>query len=149
MRHSLSLSNIIVQRHGRIVVHLQTFFPHDFLVVALAAVGALAAAAAASAAEAEHGRYHGVPRRQGAQRAGQEVPAAQALRQVPRPVRLHHVDDDHKDNQNDDGHADAHHGDPAGHGQAKHGQRDDQETQDEIEDGKPAVLRCAVTQAPS
>lgn len=149
VRHSSNLLGIIVKRHGWIVVHLQTFFPDYFLVVALAAVGAAAAAAAASATEADHGRHHGVPRGQRVQRPGQEVPAAQHLGQEAWPARLHYVDDDHKDKQNDDGHTHADHHDPAGHGQPKHSQRDHQETQDEIEDGKPAVFRCAVTQPSS
>lgn len=140
---------VVFERPGWIVVHLQAAFPDRLLVVALAAVGAFAAAAAAFAAEAEHGSHHHIPGRQRVQRPGQEVPAAQHLGQEARAARLHHVDHDHEDNQHDYGHAHADHGDPAGHGQAKHGQRDDQETQDEIEDGEPAVFRRAVTQPSS
>lgn len=149
MSHSSNVLWIVVERQGRIVVHLHAPFPRHFLVAALAAVGALAAAAAASAAEAEHGGDQGVPGRQRVQRPRQEVPAAQHPGQVARPAGLHHVDHDHKDDQHHDGHAHAHHGDPAGHGQAEHGQGDDQEAQDEIEDGEPAVFGRAVPQPPS
>lgn len=140
---------VVVERPGWVVVHLQAAFPDRLLVVALAAVGAFAAAAAAFAAEAERGGHQRVPGRHRVQRPGQEVPAAQHLGQEARAAGLHHVDHDHEDNQHDYGHAHADHGDPAGHGQAKHGQRDDQETQDEIEDGEPAVFRRAVAQPTS
>lgn len=53
---------------------------------------------------------------------------------------LHHVDDDDGDDQHYERYGDAHQHLPAGHGEAEHGHGHNQEAQDEIEGGKPAVL---------
>lgn len=134
---------IFISCHGGIVVHLQTLLAapaHLFLVFFVAALAPLAAAAAVGAAETEHGGHRSVPRRHRVQRLGQKLPGAEQLGQVARAARLHHIDNDHKDNQHNDGHADANQDLPAGQRQAEHSHGHNQEAQDEVEGGKPAVL---------
>lgn len=132
---------VLALRQGRVVVHLQALCLHLLLLAA-----ALAAAAAVSAAEAQGRGHHGIPRRHGVQGPRQEVPGAQDLGQVVRPAALHHVDDDDDDDQHYQRHGDADQHLPAGHGEAEHAQGHDQEAQDEIEGGEPAVLGRVVSQ---
>lgn len=144
------LPRVLVVRQGRVVVHLQAGFaapPDHLLVLLLAALAALAAAAAVFPAEAEHGGHHSVPGRQRAHGPRQEFPGAEAFREEAGAARLHHVDDDDEDDQQDDGSADAQQDRPAGQRQAEHAQGEDQEAQDEVEAGKPAVFGCFVAKA--
>ena len=82
------------------------------------------------------------------QGAGQEVPGAQHSGQEPCAAFLHHVDHDGEDNQHHHRHANAHQCLPAGQRQAKHCQGQDQEAQEEVERGEPAVFGRAVAQGP-
>lgn len=77
---------------------------------------------------------------------GQKVPAAQEPGQEARAARLHHIDNDDKDNQHNDGHTDADQDLPASQRQAEYTQRQNQEAQEEIEGGKPAVFGRMVSQ---
>lgn len=143
---------VLIPRHGRIIVHLQTLHaaPPDLvvLVALFAALAALAAAAAALATEAHAGSHHRVPGRHGVQGPGQEVPGAQDPGQEAGTASLHHVDNDHKDDQHNDGHADADQDLPAGYRQAEHSQRQNQEAQEEVEGGEPTVFGRMVPQPP-
>lgn len=132
----------LVLGHGRIVVDLYVLCIHLLTSAALA----LATAAAVLAAAREARGHHSVPWRHRVQGPRQEVPSAQHPGQLVRPATLHHIDDDDHNEQRHEGHGHAHQDLPAGHGQAKYGQRQHQEAKDEVKDGKPAVLGCAVSQ---
>lgn len=132
----------LVLGHGRIVVDLNVICLH----LLTSATLAFATAAAVLAAARQARGHHGVPRCHWVQGAWQEVPRAQHPGQAVRPAALHHIDDDDHNEQRHEGHGHAHQDLPAGHGQAKYGQGKYQEAKDEVKDGKPAVLGCAVPQ---
>lgn len=112
-----SIAHVLVSRHGRVIVHLQTLLavpPHLFVLVCFfAALAALAAAAAVFATEAHERGHRSVPGRHGVQGPGQKVPVAEELGQEARAARLHHVDNDQEDSQHNDGHANANQDFPA------------------------------------
>lgn len=144
------LVRVLVFSHGRVIVHLQTWLPvradRFVLLLFLAALGALAAAAAVFAAEARGRGDDAVPRGQRVQGPGQKLPVAEELGQVAWAVRLHYVDNNRSDNYSNNRHANADQDLPTSHRQSKYGQGENQEDQDEVDDGKPAVFGGFVPQ---
>lgn len=143
--HCLNLALLIVHRKRGVVVHLQALLVLLFLVHVLL-LAALAAAAAACPAEAHHPGDNTVPWFQRVQRPGKEVPVAQHGNQEAWEARLHDVHHDHKDHQHRYGHADPYEDLPAGDGEPQDRQGHDEETRNQVDDGKPAVFGSAVTQ---
>lgn len=141
--------DLILHSERWIVVNLQTSvlgFPVIGLFV-LRFVFAALAAAAASPAEGHAGGDHSVPGFEGAQRRGQEVPAAEEWRQEPRAAFLHDVHQHHNDGKDQQGHSNPHQHRPARDGEAQDRQREEEKAQEEIQRCEPAVLGRAVAQS--
>lgn len=103
------------------------------------AADAAAAAAACLAAVGELGDQV-VPGLQRVHPQGQEVPVLELPGQDAWAAGLQEPEGHHEKKHEDDGHPDAHQHGPASQGEAKHCQRDQEEEEDQVEDGKPAVL---------
>lgn len=141
-RHGLNLLFLVVYGKRRIVVHLQSFLDSRVFFAA-----AFTAAAAASAAETQNPGDYSVPRLERVQWQRQEVPGSQDGRQKAGEVRLHDVNYHHHNERHRYRYPDAHQDLPAGDGESQNQQRQNEKAQDKIDDGKPAVLGCAVAQS--
>lgn len=107
---------------------------------AAGAAAQTAAQAAAVLAAAGQQREQVIPGLQRVHPQRQEVPGLQLPRQDARAARLQDIEDHHHEDQEDDGHPHAHQHRPAGQREAEHGQRGQEEEEEQVEDGEPAVL---------
>lgn len=128
------------------VGHFSFLFFQDAVaaLLPLLVAGSTAATSAATAAlggtEERRRGYDTVPGSHGVHPIWQEFPAAQNRRQNLGLVGLEQVHGDDKDCDRHDWHPHAHQHLPAGQRQAEDAQWQEQEAQDEVEGGKPAVF---------
>ena len=103
------------------------------------AADAAAAAARVCAAKGDQGD-HAVPGLQRAHAQGQEVPGLELTGQDAWAAGLQELEQHHQKDHENDGHPHAHEHWPPSQREAKHCQWDQAEEDDQVEDGKPAVL---------
>lgn len=77
---------------------------------------------------------------------GQEVPGTQFGGEMPGAVSLHHIYCTNEDSDTQKRTPNSSHHPPASKGEAQHQGWEEQETQEEVQDSKPAVFGSTLTQ---